>query len=76
MGIGSRVVSGRAVKDIFEGIESVLADKTEGVVVHTVDNLPMLQWKCANTQGCNFGDLLRAIPYLRKFHPPQKSQVF
>lgn len=53
---------------VFKGVESILAGKTAGVVVCTVDDLLMLQWKCANTQGWNFGELLwglRAIPYLR-----------
>lgn len=58
----------------FKGVESILPDKTAGIVC-TVDNLLMLQWKCANTQGCNFGELLwglRAIPYLRNSPPARK----
>lgn len=62
-------------RDIFKGVESILPDKTADIVVFTVDNLLMLQWKCANTQGCNFGELLwglRAIPYLRNSPPARK----
>lgn len=47
------------MKDTFGGVESILADKqSAGVGIYHVDSLLMLQWKCANTQGCNFGDLL------------------
>lgn len=64
--------------DIFKGVESILADKTAGIVVYTVDNLLMLQWKCANTQRWNFGELLwglRAIPSLRNAPLSENSSI-